>query len=87
MALLEEIEKEKQLLARYAKSLELEKVQKRKADTRHKIELGGLVKKSGLDAYNKSIILGALFYIIKLIETDNSYLMLFDSHGKASFFE
>lgn len=87
MSLLEEIEKEKRLLTRYEKSLALEKLQKRKSDTRYKIELGGLIKKSGLDAYNKSIILGALIYITKLIETDNSYLMLFDSHGKASFFE
>lgn len=32
----------------------------RKADTRHKIELGGLVVKSGLSDLDRAVLLGAL---------------------------
>jgi len=36
------------------------RTQERKADTRHKIKLGGLVKKAGLDSEPTAIILGLL---------------------------
>lgn len=55
-----EIQKQQQLIARCEKSLALEKLKKRRADTRRKIELGGLVIKSGMDGFNKAVILGAL---------------------------
>ena len=55
-----EIENEKQVIARAEKSIALEKLKLRRADTRRKIELGGLVIKSKLDKYEKSVILGAL---------------------------
>ena len=69
-----QIEKEKQLIARSEKSLALEKLKKRKTDTRRKIELGGLVIKAGMDGYNKSVILGALNYCAQLLENEAGYI-------------
>ncbi|HAT1979019.1 TPA: conjugal transfer protein TraD [Legionella pneumophila] len=86
MNMLEQIEKEKQLIARCEKSLALEKLRKRRADTRHKIELGGLVIKSGMDRFNKATILGALDYSLKMIEENISYKDLFEVTGKKLFF-
>jgi hypothetical protein len=83
MALLEEIEKEKQIIARCEKSLALEKLAKRKADTRRKIELGGLVIKSTLDMYSKPIIMGALKYSQQLIKSNNDYLKIFELTGNS----
>ncbi|HDS3842065.1 conjugal transfer protein TraD [Legionella pneumophila serogroup 1] len=80
-----QIEKEKQLLARCEKSLAVEKIKKRKADTRHKIELGGLVIKSGMSAYNKATVLGALRYAFTLIIQDPKYGVLFESNGQPLF--
>ncbi|HAT8371218.1 TPA: conjugal transfer protein TraD, partial [Legionella pneumophila] len=53
-----QIEKEKQSIARYEKSLAQEKLKKRRVDTRRKIELGGLVIKSGMGQYSKTVVLG-----------------------------
>ncbi|HAT3891403.1 conjugal transfer protein TraD [Legionella pneumophila serogroup 1] len=85
MAMLEEIEKEKQLIARCEKSLALEILKRRKADTRSKIELGGLIIKSGLNIFNKSVILGGLDYIFEMANNDTSYLSFFESRGKQLF--
>jgi hypothetical protein len=85
MATSDEIVKQKQFIARCEKSLALEKLKKRRADTRHKIELGGLVIKAGMGRFNKSIILGALTYSLKLTEEDNHHLILFESIGSNLF--
>lgn len=85
MTMLKQIEKEKQNIARCEKSLALEKLKKRKADTRRKIELGGLVVKSGMDGFNKSIILGALDYVSEMIRENGSYLNLLESRGDNLF--
>ncbi|CZP32941.1 TPA: conjugal transfer protein TraD [Legionella pneumophila] len=85
MTMLEEIEREKQLIARCEKSLALEKLRKRKADTRNKIELGGLVIKSGMNKFNKATILGALDHAFKLIEENIAYKCLFEATGKNLF--
>lgn len=82
---LKQIEKEKQLIARCENSLALEKLKKRRAYTRRKIQLGGLVIKSGMDSLNKSIILGALNYTLQLIEQDGAYKTLFESSGDTLF--
>ena len=87
MTMLKQIQKEKQKLARCENSLALEKLKKRKAHTRRKIELGGLVIKSGMSIYNKSVILGALIQGLQLIERDFSYQDFFESVGKKSFLE
>lgn len=80
-----QIEKEKQLIARCENSLALEKLKKRKADTRRKIELGGLIIKSGMAIYEQSILLGALEYAGKLIEQDSSYEGIFKLIGEKMF--
>lgn len=44
----------------------------RKADTRHKIELGGLVIKAGLGDEDKAVILGALMEAARSLQNDHS---------------
>ena len=80
-----QIIKQQQQVARCEKSLVLEKLKKRRADTRRKIEFGGLVVKSGMDGFNKSVILGALSHAMQLIENDENYLPLFESIGDRLF--
>lgn len=80
-----QIVKEKQFIARCEKSLALEKLKKRRSDTRRKIELGGLVIKVGMDGFNKSIILGALDYALRLMTQDISYKNLFEAKGDNLF--
>ncbi|MFO8701748.1 conjugal transfer protein TraD [Legionella pneumophila serogroup 2] len=81
MTMLEEIEKEKRLIARCERSLALERLKKRRADTRHKIELGGLIIKAGLHRFEKAIILGALDFSLELIKHDKLYENLFLDRG------
>lgn len=85
MDITEQIVKQKQVIAQQEKQLALEKFKKRRADTRRKIELGGLVIKSGMDGYNKSVILGALDYALHLIQQDLSYKRLFQLKGDSLF--
>lgn len=49
------------------------------------LETFQLVVKSGIDAFNKSIILGALDYAQKLIQHDNTYKDLFEGKGDILF--
>ena len=77
--------KQQQTIAHCEKNLALEKIKKRKADTRRKIELGGLIIKSGMDGFNKAIILGALDYSCQLIKNENSYKNLFEIKGQSLF--
>lgn len=81
----EQIIKQKQHIARYEKSLGLEKLKKRRADTRHKIELGGLVIKSGMNAFSKAIILGALDYTAQLLTQEQFYRELFETKAEILF--
>ena len=85
MSITLDITKQQQTIARCEKSLALEKLKKRRADTRRKIELGGLVVKSGMDGFNKSVILGGLDYIQNLISKDASYVTLFNLKGDQLF--
>ncbi|HAT7006127.1 TPA: conjugal transfer protein TraD [Legionella pneumophila] len=85
MTMLDQIEKERQLIARCEKNLAMEKLKKRKADTQRKIELGGLVIKSKFDTYDKLIILGALIYALELISQDIHYTHLFETIGTNHF--
>ncbi|HHU0061953.1 TPA: conjugal transfer protein TraD, partial [Legionella pneumophila] len=80
-----QIKKQQQVIARCEKALALEKLKKRRADTRRKIELGGLVIKSGIDGFNKSVILGALDYSLSLLREDESYTHLFEVKGNNLF--
>lgn len=65
MATLKEIENKRQLIAREENSLALEKLKLRRADTRRKIELGGLVIKSGMNKFDNSTILNVLELFFK----------------------
>ena len=85
MTTLEQIGKEKQLIARCEKSLSLEKLKNRKADTRRKIEFGGLVIKSSTDAYNKAVIFGGLVHLVQLIAQDENQQKLIESIGNNLF--
>lgn len=80
-----QIIKQQQQIARCEKSLALEKLKKRRADTRRKIEFGGLVIKSGMGGLNKSVILGALSHAMQLIENEGDYLKLFEEMGAKLF--
>jgi len=81
----ERIIKQTQSVARCENSLALERLRKRRADTRQKIELGGLVIKAGMDVHNKSVILGAITYAMQLIDSDTTYILLFESMGDHIF--
>jgi hypothetical protein len=87
MIIHEQITKQKQALARCEKALAVEKLKKRKAETRHKIQLGGLIVKVGLDGFNKAVILGALAHAGELIESDPDYLQLFEAKGELLFLD
>lgn len=85
MTTLKQIVKEKQVVARCEKSLALEKLKKRRADTRRKIELGGLVIKSGMDGFNKAVILGALDHTFELVKQDTKHRCLLEARGNNLF--
>ena len=81
------IKQQEQLIARLENNVALEKIKQRKADTRRKIELGGLVIKSGMSDFTKDIILGALAHAAAEIEKDASQLTAYQSIGNALFLE
>ncbi|MDP3560351.1 MAG: conjugal transfer protein TraD [Legionellaceae bacterium] len=81
----EQIVKQQQCIARSETSLALEKLKKRRADTRRKIELGGLVIKAGVDGFNKPVILGMLNYGLQLVNQDANYQRLFEVRGDSLF--
>lgn len=83
----QEIKLKKQKIARAEQSLALEKLKKRRADARNKIQLGGLVIKSEMNIYDKEIILGALIYTFKMIDEDEKYKTVFSSIGQNAFME
>jgi|688.fasta_scaffold308307_1 hypothetical protein len=56
----EKIISQKKFVVRKMQNLTREREQLRKADTRHKIQLGGLIIKAGLDQESSSILLGLL---------------------------
>lgn len=85
MATLDKIKKQQQRIARLEKSQAMEKVRARRADTRRKIEFGGLVIKSGMGDFSKAEILGALVYTADLIEKDPDYLNNFKAIGDNEF--
>ncbi len=69
------------------RQLALQKVKQRKAETRRKIELGGLVVKSEIDQYPKSVVLGALLDAIDTINQDPKHLEILKQKGEMAFLE
>ncbi|MCE3043963.1 conjugal transfer protein TraD [Legionella sp. 16cNR16C] len=87
MDITKQITRQKQIICREEKSLAAEKLKKRRAETRRKIELGGLVVKAGMDAYNKAVILGVLNYINELLSNESKLIELFEQNGSLLFMD
>ena len=85
MSIQSDIVKQTQLLAKLEKNLALQKLKRRKAETRHKIEMGGLVVKAKMDQYSKDVILGALIDAFENLQKDKAVKTLFKSKGEAAF--
>jgi hypothetical protein len=81
------IKKKTQEIAKLERNLALAKIKKRKAETRRKIEFGGLVVKANMDTYSKDIILGALIHIKSELKKDAGASLLYQSIGQAAFME
>ncbi len=79
------ITQKEQAIARLERSLLRDKIKRRKAETRRKIELGGLMVKAELDDLSKDILLGALIHLKKEIDNDPTAKTLYQSLGEAAF--
>lgn len=82
-----QIKKQEQKIARLEKSLAVERLKKRKADTRRKIEFGGLVIKAGMGDFTKDVILGALIKAKQTIENEEGYKSILEAMGEQAFLE
>jgi len=85
MSSAEEFVKARQKVASLQSKLAINAKQLRKIDTRHKIELGGLVIKAGLGETSKAIILGALLSAMEQMQKEPETKKLFQLKGEASF--
>ncbi len=85
MELDEAIAQQGQRVHRLERNLALVKIKERKAETRRKIELGGLVVKATLDRFSKAVILGALLDAMEQLEREPGTRLLFQSKGEAAF--
>ena len=85
MEINEAIGKKTQRLNRLERNLALLKLKERKAQTRRKIELGGLVVKAKMDGYSKAVVLGALIDAAQQLEREVGSQLLFQSKGEAAF--
>ena len=74
-------------LLRTERELSRIRMNARKQDTRHKIELGGLVIKAGLDGETRSVVLGALVLAAKALSGANAKAARarFQAAGDAAF--
>ena len=81
----DQIKKEQHRITRLERNLALDKVKQRKADTRRKIEFGGLVIKAGMGEYSKDIILGALIDAVEALQKYEGAALLYQSKGQAAF--
>ena len=84
MTLTKKIIRQQQCIARMEQSAALEKIRKRRAETRQKIQWGGLVIKAGMSGYDKAVILGALLHAHELLQ-DQDYTNLFHLKGQQEF--
>lgn len=87
MPLPDKIISKEQQIARLESSLAREKIKKRKADTRRKIEFGGLIIKAEMGDFPKDVILGALVKAKETLEREEGAYTLFESTGKKAFLE
>ena len=82
-----QIKQKEQMVARLERKLALQKIKQRKAETRRKIELGGLVAKANMDRYPKDVILGALIHAKQQMEKESGAKILYRSIGQSAFME
>lgn len=87
MSVQAEIKKREQQVARLGRNLSMQKIKQRKAETRRKIQFGGLVVKAKMDEFPKDVILGALIHAKENIERELGTLALFKSKGETAFME
>lgn len=87
MATAKEITQLEQRIARLERSQAMQKIKKRKLETRKKIQLGGLVTKAGMNTYPKDVILGALIDSKQQIESNNDEKRFFELKGRAAFLD
>ena len=79
------ITKIQQQIAKDERNIALEKIKQRKAGTRKKIELGGLVIKAKMHEYSKAVIFGALIEAEFHLRCDEDLKRLYLIKGEASF--
>ena len=81
-----QITKTAQQVEKLERKLALDKIKQRKADTRRKIEFGGLVIKAKMDNYSKDVILGSLLDAKEQIEKEGkAQHALYKAKGHAVF--
>lgn len=81
----DKLQKTQQQIARFERAYARERIKERKADTREKIEFGGLVKKAGMHNYSKAVILGVLIEAAAQLENDDDLLKQYQRKGDAAF--
>lgn len=59
--------------------------QRRKQETRRKIQLGGLIVKAELDKLDRAALYGALLELKQMIEKDENLIKKFAENGKIFF--
>ena len=82
----QKIQHKEQSIARLERQLAKAKVKQRKADTRRKIQLGGLIIKAKMDVYPKDVILGALIQAESALKEEGSR-QFYQLIGKNAFLE
>lgn len=85
MELHQKIKKKQQYLLKLERNLALKKLKERKADTRKKIEFGGLVIKSNMNKFPKAVILGALIDAFETLQHNQAAENIFKLKGESSF--
>ena len=83
--MIDELEQLTQKIAKQTQHLASLKYRARKADTREKIMLGGLVKKANCHTLPKAVLLGALLVIRDEIDTDASAKSSYEKKGQHAF--
>ena len=79
------IKTKQQKIAKLERQLARDKLKQRKAETRRKIEWGGLVIKANMAMYSKDMILGALLHAKEALQKENGTDLLYQSLGQAAF--
>lgn len=85
MTIQTKLNQQSQQLEQLQKQLATHKLKQRKAETRKKIVLGGLVVKANMSGFAKDIILGVLMDAKTKIDKEPKTQLLFQSIGHRAF--